>query len=171
MVRPKGSISTEVDTPSFCPTLQVFGMSTLGDARDIKLVIKFLRVWQELDYRTDICRFTEKFSFEASTRHKQFRTLYGTWSFVVILKAPNYWILCSARLRQNTHTHTHTLPSSFIKISFPSKLVCTSSSHSCYIICSSRLSSFKDMISILWRLSIMNPYITIFPLSSFTSWL
>jgi len=78
MVRPKGSISTEVDTPSFCPTLQVFGMSTLGDARDIKLVIKFLRVWQELDYRTDICRFTEKFSFEASTRHKQFRTLYGT---------------------------------------------------------------------------------------------
>ena len=36
--------------PSFCPTLQVLGMSTLGDAAD--------GVWQELDYRIDICRFT-----------------------------------------------------------------------------------------------------------------
>jgi hypothetical protein len=34
MVTPKGSMSTEGerDTPSFCPTLQVLDMSTLGDA-------------------------------------------------------------------------------------------------------------------------------------------
>ena len=30
------------DTPLFCPTLQVLDMSTLGDAADVKLVIKFL---------------------------------------------------------------------------------------------------------------------------------
>ena len=30
------------DTPSFCPTLQVLGMSTLGDAADVNPVIKFL---------------------------------------------------------------------------------------------------------------------------------
>jgi hypothetical protein len=30
------------DTPSFCPTLQVLDMSTLGDAADVNLVIKFL---------------------------------------------------------------------------------------------------------------------------------
>jgi hypothetical protein len=30
------------DTPSFCPTLQVLDMSTLGDAADVKPVIKFL---------------------------------------------------------------------------------------------------------------------------------
>ena len=29
------------DTPIFCPTLQVLDMSTLGDAADINLVIKF----------------------------------------------------------------------------------------------------------------------------------
>ena len=52
------------DTPSFCPTLQVLDMSTLGDAADVSPVIKFLphtcnaRVWQELDYRIDICRVT-----------------------------------------------------------------------------------------------------------------
>jgi hypothetical protein len=40
-------------------------MSTLGDAADINPVIKFLpqsfiaRVWQELDYRIDICRVTK----------------------------------------------------------------------------------------------------------------
>ena len=38
------------DTPSFCPTLQVLDISTLGDAAD---------VWQELDYRIDICRVTK----------------------------------------------------------------------------------------------------------------
>ena len=95
------------DTPSFCPTLQVLNMSTLGDAADVKHVIKFLphtcrrracqqrerhskflsyltgsqyvhpwwrgrcqscnqvpathvaRVWQELDYRVDICHVTK----------------------------------------------------------------------------------------------------------------
>ena len=30
------------DTPNFCPTLQVLDMSTLGDAADVKPVIKFL---------------------------------------------------------------------------------------------------------------------------------
>ena len=36
-------------------------MSTLGDAADVNSVIKFLvaRVWQELDYRIDICRVTK----------------------------------------------------------------------------------------------------------------
>jgi hypothetical protein len=52
------------DNPSFCPTLQVLDMSTPGDAADVDLVITFLphtciaRVWQELDYRIDICRVT-----------------------------------------------------------------------------------------------------------------
>jgi hypothetical protein len=31
------------DTPSFCPTLQVFYRCTLGDAADVNPVIKFLR--------------------------------------------------------------------------------------------------------------------------------
>jgi hypothetical protein len=31
------------DTPSFCPTLQVLDMCTLGDAADVNPVIKFLR--------------------------------------------------------------------------------------------------------------------------------
>ena len=30
------------DTPSFCPTLQALGMSTLGDAADVNPLIKFL---------------------------------------------------------------------------------------------------------------------------------
>jgi hypothetical protein len=30
------------DTPSFCPTLQVLNMSTLGDVADVNPVIKFL---------------------------------------------------------------------------------------------------------------------------------
>jgi hypothetical protein len=51
------------DTPSFCPTLQVLEMSTLGNAADVNPVITFLpyvaRVWQELDYRIDICRVTK----------------------------------------------------------------------------------------------------------------
>ena len=42
-------------------------MSTLGDAENVNSVIKFLphtvtyvaRVWQELDYRIDICRVTK----------------------------------------------------------------------------------------------------------------
>jgi hypothetical protein len=42
MVTPKGSISTEGETPSFCPTVQVLNMSTLGDAADVNPVIKFL---------------------------------------------------------------------------------------------------------------------------------
>jgi hypothetical protein len=32
----------ERETPSFCPTLQVLDMSTLGDAADVSPVIKFL---------------------------------------------------------------------------------------------------------------------------------
>jgi hypothetical protein len=31
------------DTPTFCPTLQVLDMCTLGDAADVSPVIKFLR--------------------------------------------------------------------------------------------------------------------------------
>jgi hypothetical protein len=31
------------DTPSFCPTLQVLDMCTVGDAADVNPVIKFLR--------------------------------------------------------------------------------------------------------------------------------
>jgi hypothetical protein len=43
------------DTPSFCPTLQLLDMFTLGDAADVNPVIKFLRhalqrVSQELLY-------------------------------------------------------------------------------------------------------------------------
>jgi hypothetical protein len=40
-------------------------MSTLGDAEDVNPVIKFLphtynaRLWQEHDYRIDICRVTK----------------------------------------------------------------------------------------------------------------
>ena len=44
------------DTPYFCPNLlQALDMSTLGDAADVNLLIKFLphtckaRVWQEFD--------------------------------------------------------------------------------------------------------------------------
>ena len=40
------------DTPSFCPTLQVVDMSTLPHTC-------IARVWQELDYRIAICRFTK----------------------------------------------------------------------------------------------------------------
>ena len=52
------------DTSSFCPTLQVLDMSTPGDTADVNPVIKFLphtcnaRVWQECDYKIDICRVT-----------------------------------------------------------------------------------------------------------------
>jgi hypothetical protein len=35
-------VSRGRDTPSFCPTLQVLDMSTLGDATDVNPVIKFL---------------------------------------------------------------------------------------------------------------------------------
>jgi hypothetical protein len=41
----------------------VLDISTLGDAADVNPVIKFMphvaRVWQELDYRIDICRVTK----------------------------------------------------------------------------------------------------------------
>jgi hypothetical protein len=71
------------DIPVFCPTLQVLDNSTLGDAADINPTIKFLprdlpqlrqriveavaaidlqmlqRVWQELNYRIDICSVTK----------------------------------------------------------------------------------------------------------------
>jgi hypothetical protein len=43
MVTPKGSMSTEGDTPSFCPTLQVLDICTVGDAADVNPVVKFLR--------------------------------------------------------------------------------------------------------------------------------
>ena len=39
----KEHINRERDTPSFCPTLQVLDMRTLGDAADVNPVIKFLR--------------------------------------------------------------------------------------------------------------------------------
>jgi hypothetical protein len=42
MVTPKGSMSTDGDTPSFSPTLQVLDMFTLHDAADVNPVIKFL---------------------------------------------------------------------------------------------------------------------------------
>jgi hypothetical protein len=35
-------VNTGRDTPSFCPTLQVLDISTLGDAADVNPVIKFL---------------------------------------------------------------------------------------------------------------------------------
>jgi hypothetical protein len=39
MVTPKWSMSTEGETlPSFCPTLQVLDMCTLGDAADVNPV-------------------------------------------------------------------------------------------------------------------------------------
>jgi hypothetical protein len=87
MVTPKGTMSTEGETPSFCPILQLLDMSTLGDAADINLVIKSLprdlpqlrrriveavaaidrqmlqSVWQEPDYRIDIsstCKVGQK---------------------------------------------------------------------------------------------------------------
>jgi hypothetical protein len=41
------------DTPSFCSTLQVLDVRTLGDAADANPVS------QELDYMIDICRVTK----------------------------------------------------------------------------------------------------------------
>ena len=38
----EGDVNRGRDTPSFCPTLQVLDMSTLGDAADVNPVIKFL---------------------------------------------------------------------------------------------------------------------------------
>jgi len=35
-------VNRGTDTPSFCPTLQVLDMSTLGDAADVNPVTKFL---------------------------------------------------------------------------------------------------------------------------------
>ena len=52
------SISTERerDTPSFCPTLQVFDMCTLGDAADVNPVIKILRhALQRLAFDSSDC--------------------------------------------------------------------------------------------------------------------
>jgi hypothetical protein len=37
-----GSMSTEGETPSFCPTLQVLDIYTLGDVANVNPVIKFL---------------------------------------------------------------------------------------------------------------------------------
>ena len=62
MVTPKGSISTEGETlqvsvlPYRCSIFPLY-------AADVNPVIKFLphacNVWQELDYRIDICRVTK----------------------------------------------------------------------------------------------------------------
>jgi len=50
---PKGEhVNRGRDTPSFYPTLQMHDMSTLSATR-------VARVWQELDYRIDICRVTK----------------------------------------------------------------------------------------------------------------
>jgi len=53
-------------TPSFCPTLQVLDMSTLGDdvaglpaGNIVGALYHKTCVWQELDYRIDICRVTK----------------------------------------------------------------------------------------------------------------
>jgi len=35
-------VNRGTDTPNFCPTLHVLGMSTLGDAADVNPVIKFM---------------------------------------------------------------------------------------------------------------------------------
>ena len=35
-------VNRRIDTPSFCPTLQVLDMSTLGDVADVNPIIKFL---------------------------------------------------------------------------------------------------------------------------------
>jgi hypothetical protein len=44
------------DTPSFCPTLQVLDVSTLGDAADVNPVIKFLpHTWQNLAVDSSDC--------------------------------------------------------------------------------------------------------------------
>jgi hypothetical protein len=44
------------DTPSFCPTLQVLDMSTLGDAADVNPVIKFLpHTLQNLEVDSSDC--------------------------------------------------------------------------------------------------------------------
>jgi hypothetical protein len=44
------------DIPSFCPTLQVFDISTLGDAADVNPVIKFLpRTLQHLAVDSGDC--------------------------------------------------------------------------------------------------------------------
>ena len=50
------------DTPSFCPTLQVLHMFTLGGAADVNPVnpaTNVRRVWLEIDYKFDICRVTK----------------------------------------------------------------------------------------------------------------
>jgi len=39
----KEHINRDRDTPSYCPTLQVLEMCTIGDAADVNPVIKFLR--------------------------------------------------------------------------------------------------------------------------------
>lgn len=87
-------------------------------------------------------------------------------------------------------TPIHTLPSTFLNICFPiifpstpksfekslpftspvQNLYAPLNSHSCYITCSSR-PSFNGIISTLWKLSITNVCIRIFPQLSFTSWL
>ena len=48
------------DTPSFCPTLQVLDMSTLGDAADVNPVIKFL------PHTCNVCGRTETWSVSPS---------------------------------------------------------------------------------------------------------
>jgi hypothetical protein len=58
------------DTPSFCPTLQVLHMCTLGDVAYVNPVIKFLRhalqrVSQEFDYRL----YVPVFSRPSSGQH------------------------------------------------------------------------------------------------------
>ena len=52
----KRSMSTEGETLQ----VSVLDMSTLGDVEDVNSVIKFLpHMWQELDYRIDICHVTK----------------------------------------------------------------------------------------------------------------
>ena len=67
------------DTPSLCPILQVLDMSNLGDAAKCQNcnqvpATPIAHVWQEPDYRIDICRDTKGGHIE----HLNGRT--ETWS-------------------------------------------------------------------------------------------
>jgi len=57
------------DTPSFCPTLQVLDMSTLGDAADVNPVIKFLPHTASLFVSQRTCRHSARIS---RTTHELF---------------------------------------------------------------------------------------------------
>ena len=61
MVTPKGSVSTEGETPSFCPTLQGLDRSTLGDAVDVNPVTKPAQQTAHTPFHDMLPHFTECF--------------------------------------------------------------------------------------------------------------